>query len=253
MAWEASPTRATQESTPVDILPAPPRADTPARFAPPPWGRHSPDWLRLDARLPRDHLARRLARAAAPPDPPGPSGLFARYKGPGSLPYRPDLLLLVAAYEASMGRNSPADWWRAARESEPARWLASGCEPSRSRWYAFRDRVGPHLPALVSQLARLALGEGLTAARHAALDGTSLAALASRHRLVNAAALAERLRLLGEATRADAGPTDAGALAPMLGRIRLSLGRQVPRLLADSKYASGAGLAAAEREGVEVL
>jgi transposase len=307
--------------------------------------------LALDSRLAEGHLARRLARLVARLDL---SALRASYAGAGSPPYCPQRLLLVALHEVSCGRQSPADWHRAARQSEPCRWLASGCEPSRGRWYAFRARLGPHLPGLVSQLVRLALAEGLTDACGAALDGSDLAALASRHRLVNASTLASRLSLLDSSIQADARPpapaeaaqakppgwmartprgrvrqrrrlrlaeaaltqrrrlnalrrkedrrpddkvaispsdpqaalgldklktfrplynaqlcvdldtplvlayeayaqpTDAGALAPMLKRLRESVGRVVPRLLADSKYAAGADLAAAEREGVEV-
>ena len=328
----------------------PPDAPTPsragARFAQPPWDRQSPPWLDIDRRLPADHLARRIDRLV---DQLDLTGLLAGYSGTGSLAHRPELLLKVALYACWRGRRRPADWHHDAAEQEPARWLALGCRPSRSRWYAFRDRLERHLPDWNRQLLRQALAEGLTPAELAALDGSDLAANASRHRLVNAATLAQRLRLLGEAIAADgagqapaavpgwmakrpagrrrqrdgyrraevylderrrrnrlrrkedrrpderiaispsdpeaalgldklkvyrplynaqlcvdvgsplilayevyAQPTDAGALGPMLLRLRWFLGRAVPHLLADAKYAAGPQLALAEQEGVAV-
>src|SRR5689334_16380677 len=65
-----------------------------------------------------------------------------------------------------------------------------------------------------------AIEEMLTAARAAALDGTALAARASRHRLVTAATPATRLRLLDEAVKADAAPAPAAATK---GRLEPSL------------------------------
>lgn len=185
------------------ILAAGPAAATPGpppRFADPPWDRQSPAWLDLDRRLPPDHLARRIDRLVEqlPLD-----DLFASYAGTGSAAHRPDLLLKAVLYETWRGRHRPADWHRDARESEPLRWLLRGCAPSRARWYAFRDRLGRHLPEWNRRLLRRALDERLTPARRAALDGSDLAANASRHRLVNAATLARRLGQLDEAIAAD--------------------------------------------------
>src|SRR5262245_63324146 len=91
--------------------PAPPPAPAPApagRFAPPPWDRHSPDWQRLDQKLPNDHRARRIDRAVAALDL---TALLAAYQGTGSRAYRPDLLLKVVLYEVQRGRLSPAQWY----------------------------------------------------------------------------------------------------------------------------------------------
>jgi len=48
-------------------------------------------------------------------------------------------------------------------------------------------------------------------------------------------------------------PNDAGLLGPLLGRLRAALGRDLEVLLADTAYAGGADLAAAQAAGVTVL
>src|SRR5204863_3320480 len=102
------------------------------------WRDSHPDFLALDARLPHDHLARRIDSLASLLDL-GP--LFRTYQGSGSRPFSPRLLLKAALYELHRAHLSPADWQRHARENEPLRWLLRGLEPSRARWYAFRDRL----------------------------------------------------------------------------------------------------------------
>jgi transposase len=151
--------------------------------------------------LPPDHLARTIARAVEQLDL---QALVASYGGTGSPPYPPDLLLKVVLYELQQGRRRPAQWARDVREYEPLRWLAFGCEPSRARWYAFRDRLGPFLPAWQQQVLHVAQQRGLTDAARAALDGSLVAARASRHKLVNEATLTHRLRQLDQALAADA-------------------------------------------------
>lgn len=63
-----------------------------SRFAPPPWNRESEDWLRLDERLPQDHLARRIDRAVEMLDL---EPLYKLYYGVGRKACRPDLMLKV--------------------------------------------------------------------------------------------------------------------------------------------------------------
>lgn len=181
--------------------PPSPSSPTTPRFAEPPWNRHSPAWLDLDARLPHDHLARQIAHLVEQLDL---TDLYASYAGCGSRPYRPDLLLKVILYEVWRGHHRPADWARDVQENEPLRWLAFGCTPARARWYAFRDRLDQHLPGWNRQVLQQALHEQLTPAQRAALDGSDVAANASRHRLVNATTLQQRLERLDAALAADA-------------------------------------------------
>jgi transposase len=193
--------------------PAPPGPPPPGRFAPPPWGPDSADWRRIDAKLPKDHLARQIDEAVGLLDL---TELFGAYAGVGSLAHRPDLLLKVALYEVQRGRPSPAQWAQDVLFDEPCQWLARGLRPSRSRLYAFRDRLGPLLDGLHDRLIGRAVAEGLTPARRASVDGSDVAANASRHRLLNEDGLARRQQALAEAVAADQrGQPPAGAPAWM--------------------------------------
>ena len=187
------------------------RDTLPGRFAVPPWRDDDPRRRDLDSRLTPDHLARQVDQAVAGLDL---TALYDAYAGTGSPACRPDLLLRHALYEVRRGRHRPADWWRDAIENEPARWLLRGLTPSRSCWYAFRDRVTPLLRDLNDQPLLGAIADGLTPLAQGSLDGTLVAANASRHQLVNAAKVNHRLAQLAQALTADAGaPVVAGTPA----------------------------------------
>ena len=316
------------------------------RFAAPPWDADSLAWQLLDHDLPADHLARVIDHAVGHLDL---TDLYAAYAGTGSRAHPPDLLLKAVLYELHSGRRRPAQWCRDAADSGPLRWLLRGCRPSRTAWYAFRDRVHDLDPLWNGQLLQQALTAGLTPARRIALDGTLVAAQASRHRLVNEETLHRRQAELQQARAADrqgqppavvpgwmaptprgrrvqesryrqaaqrmgqlqgrnarkraskrkargrivlnpsepeaalgrdkhqvyrplynlqlasdldsplvlgyqvlAQPNDAGALGPLLERVRAAVGPRVHVALADASYAGGADLAAAAAAGVTV-
>ena len=189
------------------------------RFAAAPWPDDHPLRLELDRRLAPDHPARRIDRAV---DRLDLSALRNGYRGVGSEAHRPEPLLKAVLYETRQGRCRPAQWVRDARESEPLRWLLRGCEPSRSCWYAFRDRVGPHLEEWNRQTLAAAVEQGRTPASRGALDGTSVAANASRRRLVDEAALRRRCEALDQAAPSGAAPSPRpGWMAPTpVGRRR---------------------------------
>jgi transposase len=173
----------------------------------------SDEWLALDRRLEPDHLARTIARAVSRLDL---GCLWQLDAGFGSPAYPPHLLLAAVLFETQRGHHRPAQWHRHAKESGPLRWLLRGFVPSRACWYPFRDRLGCALLGLAQQAVRQAIAEGFTGARRAALDGTLLAANASRHRLLNQAALTQRCRQRRQAVAADeaAAPAPAAAAAP---------------------------------------
>jgi transposase len=165
-------------------------------FASSPWQDLDPRRLELEQRLPPDHLARRLDVAV---DRLDLSAFRDGYGRTGSQAYPPALLLKVVLYETRGGRHSPAAWRRSARELAPVRWLLRGCEPSRSCWYAFRARIAPHLEEWNRQVLAQAIEQGLTPAERGALDGTTIAADASRRRLVDEAMLQRRIEELRQA------------------------------------------------------
>jgi transposase len=83
-------------------------------------------------------------------------------------------------------------------------WLGCGYTPSRRTWYDFRDRAGTFIHDLHQQLVSLAISQGHAQASEAALDGSSVAACASRHHMVNQATLRKRKKLLEEAIASHA-------------------------------------------------
>ena len=155
------------------------------------------EYQALDDAVPADHPARELAEAFKHLDL---TEFLKSYRGQGSLPYRPDLLLQAVLYEMRQGKQKPQEWFTDSRENQVVQWLLQGCRPSRSRWYAFRDRLAPWLEKWHEQLGHWAVAQNVTPAKRAALDGSLIAANASRHRLVNVKTLAKRLEQLEHVT-----------------------------------------------------
>ena len=167
--------------------------DADHRFAEPPWDEHTPRWQEIDQCLPADHLARQVNEVIEELDL---AGLFATYSGRGSKALWPDLLLRLVIYEMQRGRLSPSQWFLDARENEPAQWLLFGVKPSRTALHEFSDRLQGFWDDWNEQVLYKAQALGLPVGDRVALDGTLIAALASRHRMVNQKTLTERLELL---------------------------------------------------------
>lgn len=158
-----------------------------------PWGDDHPAFRRIDATLPADHHARWLAAAVARLDL---TAFRHSYQGYGSLAYPVELLLAFVLFLYSQGILSPAEWARRARYDDQCKWLLRGLLPSRSQLYTFRDRVEPFLDDWHQQHIAWAIAEELTTAARASMDGTFVAALASRHQLMGCRRVDRRLRLL---------------------------------------------------------
>jgi transposase len=169
-------------------------------FQPPPWTRHSPPWLALDAPLEADHLARRIDRGVEQLDL---TPLWQSYSGRGTLPCRPDLMLKIALFEIQRGRASPAQWYLDTKENLALQWLGLGIRPARSVWYLFAWRLRPYLDGFNQQVLQQAHEQGCTAGQQASLDGTFVEAHASRHHLLNHEQLHKRLQVLHEVCAAD--------------------------------------------------
>jgi hypothetical protein len=65
-------------------------------------------------------------------------------------------------------------------------------EPSRAQLYDFRDRLAPYLEEWNAQVVQQAIAENMTSASRASLDSSSIAANASRRRLLNQERLQKR-------------------------------------------------------------
>jgi transposase len=163
-------------------------------FAEPPWNTESPEWLTLDCEVEPNHPVREIARLTD--EELNLEALARTYSGRGTKPHRPDLLLKLALYEHLQGHGQPVKWKKDLKENKPVQWLVFGMRPSQTTLYEFRDRVGPLLRALVAQVVQTAVGEEHTDGSCGALDGTTVAANATRHRMINLATVEKRLAIL---------------------------------------------------------
>lgn len=127
-------------------------------------------------------------------------------------------MLKMALYQYLKGRRSPATWHEEARLNKAMQWLGRGYAPSRRTWYDFRDRAGQFIEQVHRQLIDRAIEKGLLDPSLGVQDGTTVAACASRHRVVNRLTLEKRVGQLdailcgefdGEAPR-WVPPTDSG-------------------------------------------
>ena len=170
------------------------------RFAEPPWNEQSAPWRQIEAQLRPDHLAREIRQAMSRLDL---TPLYNSYAGRGKAPHRPDLMLAIVLFELQRGQRKPSQWFQDTHENCALWWLGFGIRPSRSCWYEFRDRTEPFLDPLNAQVLHQAVAEELTRVARGALDGATVAANASRRRLLNPERLTERVAHLEAACHAD--------------------------------------------------
>jgi transposase len=176
------------------------RRSHPLLFLEAPLAPPAQECFAVDDHLPKDDLARVILAAINRLDW---TDLWSAYSGRGSTAYPPVRLLAVARYEIHHGHPSPAQWHHHAGKVDSRRWLLAGFLPSRSCCYNFRDRIAPLLDQFTEPLLRQLDNEQLVVAQRGTLDGTLIAANASRHRLVNEKTLLGRLQLLDDALAAD--------------------------------------------------
>lgn len=169
-------------------------------FAELPWDEQTTRWQEIDQSLPAEHLVRQIDEAVKELEL---MALCATYSGRGSKALRPDILLRLVLYERQAGRLSPIQWFRDSRENEPVQWLLFGMKPSRAALYEFANRISEFLDAWNEQVLRKSQNSGIYMGERVALDGTLVAALASRHRLLNQKTLTDKLEALQQAVSAD--------------------------------------------------
>lgn len=164
-----------------------------SRFRPFPLPEDAPQWREIGAQLDDDDHARVVERQVNQLDR---QTLDELYRGVGVLAFDPVAMLKMVLYQLLQGNHSPARWFREAKRNDAMQWLGRGYQPGRRTWYEFRDRVGAVIERLHEQLIRRALDVDLLDPSIAAQDGSSVAACASRHRMVNEKTLNKRRELL---------------------------------------------------------
>lgn len=150
-------------------------------------------WKAIDEKLGPDDQARIVRRQV---DQLNPQVLHDVYRGVGRDAYDPVAMLRMVLYLKLQGVGSPGQWCAQAKLNEAVQWLGFGYAPARRTWYDFRDRLGKCIEALHAQLVNIAIDQELVDPSVGVQDGTTIAACASRHRLVNEPTLTNRQRLL---------------------------------------------------------
>ena len=125
--------------------------------------------------------------------------VFDVYSGRGTAAHPPDLLLKLAIYEHCRGQTKPIQWHRDLKSDIKVQWLTFGMKVTRKALYRFRDRVGSLLEDWHKQVLELAVAEELVDGHQASIDGTTVAANASRRKLANMQQIEKRLEQLENA------------------------------------------------------
>jgi transposase len=116
----------------------------------------------------------------------------AAYHGGGSAPYPPKMLLALLFYCYAKGIFSSRKIERATYERIPVLYLTGGTHPDHDSINTFRRRFLPQFEALFVQVLLIAHQLGVVKLGDVSLDGTKIAANASKHKALSWA-YAERL------------------------------------------------------------
>ncbi|GGB64131.1 hypothetical protein GCM10011505_50800 [Tistrella bauzanensis] len=130
------------------------------------------DWL------PQDHLARFVVEIVERLDL---SELVGQYAGRGSAAHHPSVLVGLLIYGYATGTFSSRKIERATHDSVAFRFIAANTHPDHDTLASFRRRFLPRIEALFVQVLLIAREMNCLKLGTIALDGTKIAANASRH------------------------------------------------------------------------
>ena len=134
------------------------------------------DWL------PQDHLARFVVEVI---DQLDLSELVRQYAGRGSHAWHPAMLLGLLVYGYATGVHSSRKIERACHDSVAFRFIAANTQPDHDSIATFRRRFLPQIEALFVQVLVLAHEMKCLKLGNIALDGTKIAANASKHKALS--------------------------------------------------------------------
>ena len=173
----------------------------------------------VDEWLPQHHLARFVVEVI---DQLDVSELVRQYAGRGSDAYHPAMLLGLLVYGYATGVHSSRKIERACHDSVAFRFIADNTQPDHDSIATFRRRFLPQIEALFVQVLVLAREMKCLKLGNIALDGTKIAANASKHRALSwehankiEAQLREEVQLLLKlAEDSDSRPVNDGLDVP---------------------------------------
>ena len=204
----------------------------------------------VDDWLPKDHLARFVVDIV---DQLDLSALTRQYRGTGSAPYHPTVMLGLLIYGYATGVYSSRRIEAATHDSIAFRYIAANEQPDHDSLCAFRKRFLKEIEALFVQVLGIARQMKLLKLGTIALDGTKIHANASRHSAlsyghankIEAQLEAEVKELLARAEAADQEPLPEGLSIPA------ELARREERLAAIRQAKAQIEARAAERNALE--
>ena len=155
-------------------------------------------------------------------DPLDLSELTRQYAGRGSDAYHPSMLLGLLVYGYATGMHSSRKIERACHYSVAMRFIAANTQPDHDSIATFRRRFLPQIEALFVQVLVLAREMKCLKLGTIALDGTKVAANASKHSALSwehankiEAQLREEVQLMLKlAEDSDSGPVNDGLDVP---------------------------------------
>jgi transposase len=136
----------------------------------------------VDEWLPQRHLARFVVEVI---DGLDLSELVKAYRGSGSAPYHPAMLLGLMIYGYATKTFSSRGIERATYDSVAFRFIAGNEHPDHDTIATFRKRFLPQIQALFIDVLKLARVMGMLKLGTVALDGTKIHANASRHSAIS--------------------------------------------------------------------
>ena len=200
--------------------------------------------------LPQDHLARFVVEVV---DQMDLSDLARQYAGRGSAAYPPSMLLGLLIYGYASGVHSSRKIERACHDSVAFRFIAANTHPDHDSIANFRRRFLSQIEALFVQVLLLAREMKCLKLGNIALDGTKIAANASKHKALSwehANRIEAKLRqevqlLLKLAEESDNRPLNDGLDVPA------EIARRETRLNAIAQAKAKIEQRAAERHAIE--
>jgi transposase len=200
--------------------------------------------------LPENHLARFVVEVI---DQMDLSELVRQYTGRGSAAYHPAMLLGLLVYGYATGVHSSRKIERACHDSVAFRFIAANTQPDHDSIATFRRRFLAQIEALFVQVLMLAREMKCLKLGNIALDGTKIAANASKHKALSwehANKIETQLRqevqmLLKLADDSDSRPVNDGMDVPA------EIARREARLAALAQAKDKIKQRAAERHAIE--
>jgi transposase len=177
--------------------------------------RDSPLVVSVQELLAGDHLAQFIVAIVGDLDV---TPLEAAYRGGGSAPYPPKMMLALLFYGYATGIFSSRGLERATYELIPVIYLTGNTHPDHNRSNAFRKRFLGELKGLFTQIVLRAYALGVVRLGDVSLDGTKVHAQASKHKAMSwdyAKRLEVQLRAEVEALLRKA--EEAGNAEPVVG------------------------------------